>query len=112
MELLKSFVESKEYRLLALTNWPAESWQWAQDTYPFMSWFEGIVVSGYEGVVKPDAQIYHILFDRYKVDPAKAVFMDDNKKNVEGAKAVGLHAIHVQSPDQLKSDLFNLLGKE
>jgi len=109
--LLDSFVKSKEYRLLALTNWPAESWQWAQDTYPFLDWFEGIVVSGYEQVVKPDAEIYHILFDRFQVRPENAVFMDDNLSNVNGAKAVGLNAIHVTSPSQLKSDLFQMLGK-
>ena len=109
--MLKSFVDEGKYRLLALTNWPAESFGWARKTYPFLSWFEGIVVSGVEGVVKPEPEIYQILFDRYGVDPSQAVFMDDNEKNVAGSEAVGLKAIYVQSPAQLKADLFALLGR-
>jgi len=111
VELLKALAREGKYRLLALTNWPAESFEWAKNTYEFLEIFEGIVVSGIEGVIKPDPQIYHILFERYGVDPAHALFMDDNEKNVEGGKAVGLHAIHVKSPRQLRQDLYSILEK-
>lgn len=109
--MLKDFVDEGKYRLLALTNWPAESFQWARETYPFMSWFEGILVSGEEGIIKPDPEIYELLFKRFDVDRTKAIFMDDNEKNVKGSEAVGLKAIHVQSHQQFKQELFLALGK-
>ncbi|MCI4667105.1 MAG: HAD family phosphatase [Bacteroidia bacterium] len=112
VSMLKDLVDEGKYRLLALTNWPAESFDWARQSYPFLSWFEGIVVSGVEGVIKPDPEIYQLLFERYHVDPATAIFMDDNVKNVEGGKAVGLQSILVESPAQLRHDLFQALGRE
>lgn len=110
--MFKDFVDEGKYRLLALTNWPAESFEWARENWEFLSWFEGIVVSGVEGVIKPDPEIYQLLFRRYDVDPSRAIFMDDNEKNVKGGEAVGLKSILVQSPAQLKRDLCDALGRD
>jgi 2-haloacid dehalogenase len=66
-------------------------------------------VSGVEKTRKPYPEFYHILFDRYKVDPTKAIFIDDNIKNVHGGRAVGLHVIHFQNPEQLRAEM-NSLG--
>jgi 2-haloacid dehalogenase len=105
VDILARLKESKRFRLYALTNWSDETFPWARQTFPFLQWFDGIVVSGEERTRKPFPEIYRILFDRFKVDPAKAVFTDDNIKNIEGARAVGLPAIHFQSPAQLRNEL-------
>jgi 2-haloacid dehalogenase len=105
VEILKHFKENSNHRLYALTNWSAESFPWALDNFEFLHWFEGIVVSGVEKTRKPFPDFYQILFDRYKINPKAAVFIDDNLKNIVGAKAVGLNAIHFQSPDQLREAL-------
>lgn len=105
VEILKEIEASKKYRLYALTNWSAESFPWTLDNFEFLHWFEGIVVSGTEKTRKPFPDFYQILFDRYKVDPAKAVFIDDNIKNIVGGKEVGLQTIRFESPSKLRADL-------
>lgn len=91
--------------LYALTNWSAEKFPYARDTFEWMSWFRGIVVSGAERLVKPDPRIYHTLLDRYGVQASSAVYIDDSLPNVEAARVLGFTAIHFTGPDQLAADL-------
>src|ERR1041385_1320527 len=90
VNVLSRIREKKAHRLYALTNWSAESFPWAQDNFEFLSWFEGIVVSGKEKTRKPFADFYLILLKRYNIDPARAVFIDDNIKNIKGANEMGI----------------------
>ncbi len=108
VQILDALIKSKKFRVLALTNWSQETFPTALKLYDFLHWFEGIVVSGVEKVIKPDPKIYQILFDRYQVDPATAVFIDDNLKNVKGSEAVGMKAIHFQSSEQLEKTFYEM----
>jgi 2-haloacid dehalogenase len=105
VEILKKLRDSKKYRLYALTNWSAETFPWALDNFEFLHWFEGIVVSGHEKTRKPFPDFFNILFTRHNVDPAKAIFIDDNVKNVKGSNDVGMNTIHFESPEQLRKAL-------
>lgn len=105
VDILKQIKDSGKFRLYALTNWSAETFPWAMRNFDFLHWFEGIVVSGVEKCRKPLPEFFHILFDRYDVNPQEAIFIDDNLKNIEGAKALGLHTIVFKSPEQLHTDL-------
>jgi 2-haloacid dehalogenase len=105
VEILKTFKESKNHKLYALTNWSAESFPIAQKKFDFLHWFDGIVVSGEEKTRKPFPDFYKILFNRYTVVPSNAIFIDDNLKNVEGGREMGLNVIHFQSPAQLRDEL-------
>ena len=51
--------------------------------------FHGVVISADEKLVKPDAAIYRRLTDRFGLDPAQCLFVDDMPANVAGAQAVG-----------------------
>ena len=106
--LLKHLQQQDNHRLLALTNWSHETFPRALELFDFLGWFEGIVVSGAEGLKKPDARIYQVLFDRYKIDPSKSVFIDDSFPNVEAARNLGMHAIHFQGPLGLGEELRQL----
>ena|SRR5688572_16895909 len=105
VDILKAIKTANKYRLYALTNWSAQTFPWALDNFEFLHWFEGIVVSGVEKVRKPRPEFYQILFDRYNVIPGNSLFIDDNLKNVEAAKLVGLTTIHFKSPEQLEDEL-------
>jgi 2-haloacid dehalogenase len=105
VDILTEIKESKKYKLYALTNWSAETFPWALANFEFLHWFDGIVVSGVEKSRKPFPEFYQILFDRYQINPAQAIFIDDNHKNVIGAEAVGLPTIHFQSPTQVRREL-------
>lgn len=98
-------LRSKPVRLLALTNWSAETFPIGRQRFPFLDWFEGVVVSGVEKQIKPDRAIFELLLRRYGVDPARALFIDDNEANVDGARRVGLQAIHFRDSEALRRDL-------
>lgn len=108
VEILKQIHHDQKFRLYALTNWSSETWPVAIERYDFLQLFEGILVSGVEKMKKPDPKIYELIMSRYQISAAKALFIDDNARNVEGARAVGLNAVHFQSPPQLKQVLRNL----
>jgi 2-haloacid dehalogenase len=83
-------LKARGVRLLALTNWSQETFPVARQRYPFLQWFEGIVVSGEERLIKPDSRIYQRLLERYEVDPARALYIDDSARNVAAAEALGM----------------------
>lgn len=105
VKILEALKAQNTHRIYALTNWSNETFPIALARYDFLRLFEGIVVSGQERMKKPDIKIYNLILDRYQIEPNKAVFIDDNKRNVEGAQKVGIHAIHFQSSDQLNQQL-------
>lgn len=98
-------LKAKGYRVLALSNWSGETFPLAQPRYPILEEFEGIVISGAEGMIKPDPAIYRLLCARYDVLPERAAFLDDSLPNVEGAEAIGMHGILFQSPGQARDAL-------
>jgi 2-haloacid dehalogenase len=105
VDILEQIKNERRFRLLALTNWSAETFPWALENFHFLHWFEGIVVSGDERCRKPHPEIFQILFRRYKVSPEKALFIDDNKKNIVTASELGMKTIHFTSPQELKEAL-------
>jgi 2-haloacid dehalogenase len=94
--------------LYGLTNWSQETFPVAIERFDFLALFDGIVVSGQEGMVTPDPKLYQTLLERYDVDPTRAVFIDDNKANVDAAEAFGIHGIHFHTPAQLRAELVAL----
>lgn len=95
-------------RLLALTNWSAETFPIALERFEFLQRFEGILVSGVEGVIKPSPEIFQLLASRYDVDSTRAVFIDDHRPNIEGARHEGFHAVQFFDAAQLRKDLVAL----
>jgi len=98
-------LKSKSIPLYALTNWSSETFPIARERYEFLGWFRDIVVSGDEKLIKPDRRIYELLLSRNGLAAAESVFIDDAPKNVEGARAAGMAALHFQSPARLRADL-------
>ena len=105
VEVLRELKECNQFKLYALTNWSNETFPLALVTYPFLQWFDGIVVSGREKIRKPDAAFYNLLLDRYNLDASSTLFIDDNERNIRGAAACGIDGIHFTSAVQLKSEL-------
>ena len=108
VEIFKELKNSGRYKIYALTNWSAETFPWALEKFDFLQWFDGIVVSGHEKTRKPFPEFFQILFDRHQVNPANALFIDDNFRNIEGGRALGLPGIHFISPSQLREELKKL----
>lgn len=99
-------LKAKGVPVHAITNWSAETWPEGLKSHPRLGEVFGtLVVSGEEGVIKPDPRIFAMLCERADVAPDECVFIDDSPKNVEGAKAAGWDAIHFTGADALRSAL-------
>jgi 2-haloacid dehalogenase len=98
-------LRSRGRRVAALSNFSAESWPWAAARFPFLGWFEGVVISGEVGVAKPDPAIYRIAIERLALEPERTLFVDDMPVNVEAARACGIEAVVFEGPGKLRKDL-------
>lgn len=105
VEILKAVKNSGEYKVLALTNWSAETFPVARSKYDFLGWFDGIVMSGEEKTRKPFSKFYRIMIERYNLIPESCVFIDDNLRNIEGGRQLGIAGIQFTDPVQLKESL-------
>ena len=90
-------------RCYALTNMEADTYPLRVARYDFLSWFDGTVVSSAEGVAKPDAEIFLRLLERFDLQPSSTLLIDDSDRNVRAAQALGMQAVHFQSPEHLRS---------
>ena len=61
------------------------------------SYFEGLVFSGAEGIVKPSREIFELILSRYGLDKSCTLFIDDNIKNINSAKELGIKTILFKS---------------
>ncbi|WP_017670411.1 HAD family phosphatase [Blastomonas sp. AAP53] len=93
------------YPLFGITNFGVEFWDMFRPTAPIFDLFRDIVVSGAEKLVKPDPAIYHLAIDRFGIDPARTLFIDDRTDNVESAIACGLQGHVFRDFETLHTDL-------
>ncbi|MFO1133519.1 MAG: HAD family phosphatase [Hyphomicrobiales bacterium] len=91
--------------LYAITNWNQDKFRETRGRFGFLDLFRDIVVSGDERLIKPDSAIYRLLMTRNGLAAENCVFIDDSMRNVTGAEAVGMKAIHFTSPDALRAEL-------
>ena len=104
VEIFAELKASDKYKLLALTNWSAETFPIALERFDFLHWFHGRVVSGEEKTRKPFLDIYETIIRRFNVDPHSAVYIDDNERNLHPARELGMYTIHFQDPAQLRKE--------
>jgi epoxide hydrolase-like predicted phosphatase len=104
---LASALKKKGYKIGLLSNIEAPSMEcFSEQQYDI---FDETVFSCKEGTCKPERRIYEIALERLGVQPKEAVFVDDRKDFVAGAKEVGMEAILFASPGQVKDELGRLL---
>jgi len=82
------------------------------DRSTFPELFDGVVISGDEGMHKPEPAIYELGAERVGLPAADCVFVDDLRENCEGAEAVGMTAVLHRGADTTLPRLEELLGVE
>lgn len=103
MELIRHFRE-EGYQIYYLSNYSEYLRKASGDSLSFIEEFDGGVFSYEEKCLKPDEKIYKILLERYKIDPADALFLDDREENIEAARKLGMSGI-VWTPECVKEFL-------
>ncbi len=91
-----------------LTNFGAETFPPTRRRFAFLNSFDTVVVSGEEGVIKPDPRIYEILIERAGIEPSRTAFVDDSPRNIEAARALGFQAHEFRGADSFRSWLRGL----
>jgi 2-haloacid dehalogenase len=93
-------------RLVALTNWSAETIHHLPEVFPeVFAVFDDVVVSGAEGVAKPDPRIFQILARRLGHPIEGVVYVDDSIRNVDAARTAGMDAVHFTDAAHLLTEL-------
>ena len=101
-------LKKNQVPLFILSNWSAETYPKAEALYDFLQWFDGKIISGEIGKIKPDPEIYKLLIETYNLSPNNTFFIDDKLANVEAAEDSGIHGIHFQNAATLREDLEKL----
>jgi 2-haloacid dehalogenase len=106
VEILEALA-ARRVPLYALTNWSAETFPLVRDApaYGFLGRFERIFVSGELKLVKPDPAIFRHVIDSLTVPPDTCLFIDDNARNIDAARAAGLRVHHFQGAPRLRAEL-------
>lgn len=106
MRQLLSELPAAGYQLFGLTNWSMETFPEARERFGILQMIDRYVVSGAEGLVKPDPRLFQVLLDRYQLKADECLFIDDNPDNVAAAKGMGMQGIVFNGAEDLRKKLF------
>jgi len=97
--------------LYAFTNSnPTHQHVWSQRFADVLSLFHTVFVSSELGKRKPEPEAFHTIAEAVGVKLQRMVFFDDSLENVEGARAIGLRAVHVRSLADIEGSLQEIIG--
>ena len=102
-------LKERGLRVLYLSNYSRFVMETMPEALAFLPWTDGGVFSCQEHLVKPDAAIYRVLLERWGLEPARCVFLDDTQANVDTARALGIKAIRFASYPQARAELDAML---
>ena len=107
IEVAKKLKE-KGYHIYVLSNMAAFTYEYFQEI-DFFKLCDGIMISAYEHLVKPDEKIFMTLLDRYQLSPEECLFIDDDDtgKSLETANKLGILGRRVKPNDS--QDVLTLL---
>ncbi|MFN3858745.1 MAG: HAD family hydrolase [Caulobacter sp.] len=88
-----------------LTNMAGPVWPTIEPMAPACRHLKAVVVSGDEGLIKPEPAIYRLACDRAGLEPAQLLFVDDSRANIDAADALGFRTLHFTDPALLKPAL-------
>lgn len=105
-------LKERGYKIYILSNFGQRAFEINSRLYTFLADVDGRVISYEVEMTKPDAGIYHYLAEKYNFNPDEAVFIDDRRMNVDGARACGFKGILFESHEQAKAELENMLSEK
>lgn len=102
------YYKSRGYKIYILSNFSRKAFVDCSEKLDYVQKADGAVISYKVGLIKPDPAIYRLLLDTYDINPQEAVFIDDNKENIEAAKQFGLSTILFTSREEADKQLQKL----
>lgn len=105
-------VKERGYNIYVLSNFSENNFKYCEPKYTFLDKVDGKIISYRYKCIKPEKEIYHILFDSFNLNPEECVFIDDREDNIEGAINEGMNGIVFRSYEQASNDLDKLLKEK
>ena len=100
VQMVKDLKEAG-YKVYVLSNWDAQSFPlFKEKQSEIMNLFDGIMISGNQGLVKPDVKLFERCVETFNLSPAECLFIDDQSINVQAAQAAGMSAFVFYSQDR------------
>ena len=98
-------LKNQNYECYVLSNWSAETFYGMIEDYPFLKLFDGLLISGEAKLMKPNIDIYELAIKRFNLIPKETIFIDDKLENINTAKNLKLHTIHLVDPNNIKLEI-------
>lgn len=106
-------LKNQGYKVYILSNYPRKTFEDTKSTQlTFLELIDGGIFSYEVKKIKPEREIYEALIEKYSINPKEAVFLDDNKANIEAGKTMGFHTILVANPKEAREELRKFLRKD
>ena len=82
-------LKARGYGVYLLSN--ASTWFAGHlEDYPILRLFDGRLISAPEKMAKPEERIYRLALERFGLNAAETLFVDDRAENTEAAERVGI----------------------
>lgn len=109
VELIEDIRQKNDKKLYLLSNISrgfAENYRYTSWIKKLFDNFDGLVLTGTLGIVKPTKEIFEYMFNTYNFTAEECLFVDDSEKNIKGAKAVGINGyLFDGNAEKLKEEL-------
>jgi len=104
-------LKKKNIPIYILSNFPGDQFDIFASNYNFVQKFDDMIISGKEGMKKPDPEIYKLCISKFKCKPNKTLFIDDRPENTKAAEKLDFQTITLDQPDKLSEYIkkFNLI---
>ena len=103
-EILRE-LRSRSVPIYGLSNWSAETFPIALSRFECLSWFNGVLLSGEAKMLKPDRRIFEMFLDTFRIEPSRAIYIDDRSENVKAAIELGIHGVVFRDSRALRVEL-------
>lgn len=100
--------KSKGYGCYILSNYARRTYELTKEELSFEELMDGVLFSYQVQQIKPDAEIFETLLKKFELKPEECVFLDDNARNVEAARKMGIHAIQFTTKEEAVKELKKL----
>ena len=110
VKLLRT-LSARGVRLFCLSNMPASIFAHLRERHSFWDVFSGIVISGQIKLMKPEAEVFRHLLEKFDLKADETAFVDDLAANIEGAEQVGLRGVLFRDAAQCERELDRLLAR-
>jgi putative hydrolase of the HAD superfamily len=97
-------ISNSGIEMFCLSNMSRETWNHIKDQHLF-EMFSGIVISGLEGCIKPDEEIFHLILDRFAIEPSTTLFVDDSLPNIETSRRLGINGFHFRGSQDCYAEI-------